>query len=1664
MHECVNKNHQDYKRLVSYLGGQFNVDRLFADYGVEVEELTKKDIPLRGDKNWPNSEFIREWVDGNINFAENTKGSGKDFVMSRKDYWNMQIDHAYNKTEGDLAVEQDYLNRVQPAYSVNFAGRKEGKVMSSQHELRSRSFQGEFGGDKKALTEELVARANKLSKVSTAFKEEYEENRKKGLRTVTQEVTGEEKEGKAHEATFSTETGTFTHGLMEVVHSLGKESTHKDRVDELMRHWDKERGKNDNPLYIEKDEDARRMCEKITDMYEEINKKYEIVSMEAPVVLHSTEDGSPILGRCDIIALDKETGQGVLIDIKTHVENELPAEGEYNKFFQNYNLKPVGNGEHTAWDHANVQTMGYAAAFNKMQPGSIERRGMIQIVIKGDPSTGHVSDFALNTPRDTECHNGVIEMYDSAAYIHQAAAAFKEADLNVDSKVQEWEQNLTELRKFERQEAYHAMESLSQEETYKAPLRWASGLNIGSDPAAVFKSAQLLSENFTKKLERGLTSVEQIADMVDMVNKITSTARKVCEIETGSNISMFERYGIDVLKLQKGEELNNFMSVVQEQQRWLQQNADRCDRALQKAMHNYFDTYVAPDIKEALIQMGPMRKLMNEEYTKLWKENKANRASKAKWMFKGESFRMQFKNQAYERAMERYQGNADVYNAEIDKMVNFLAGFSDTYGSITIYDGWKQMLNHNRGWLTGALMALPEKLGLDRLIATPNLCIQEVVKGIEMGHATTAQHNRRAIRDYEKLDKEIMKLGGVGAIHGAIDFRKVYDFCLDFKEIEDGRGGRTVKGTIIKEFDYDRYNKDLAAAKENNTEADFNKTNRSFKGGITSTEAYQKIADKCKEEITALADRIAIMDREIAPIINEEGGEDMEGRTASEKNYLLNLLEANDQYGLNIFSPDFSANDTKGVAYIKNMAHKMLEDMYVPSDEYRTEKYKKLMELPENHAYRRFYDRIARTTERYDSFVPDQKRLGSNLPVSFASSREGVGMFAREGLIHGWFSSNTLEKHYKEEIQKENEAKGKPSTQVSTRDPNDPTITVRLPMSGYSIDPDIQSYNLSSIYAKLECSLNNYMVMNPLMAQFKVLHSMWDNINLGKNKIGDTIVGLKEKDLKDCRDNIRKMIEGSYTDSKWGRFWKNHFMPAASFMTIGYNINSQWKSHFASLGSIFNRYPDYFKPTVYARCYADARMLGVPNQLANVFNSIFMPDKPKMSDIRTFFGFQDEELIRSLPHFHELEKSIQGTLASSIRDIAYAGYSISDRILQTDVCNGLAHSCDVFDANGKAIGSLMNNIYKDKKTGELVLDDKVHSIKYNNGQEVRIDGEKFTKRDLLESLQRTAKMIMSNTTAPTSIFYSPTKKTEGDVGTSTLMIKQIPINLMTSAMEQYRYDLASQTERIGLMEALGYKDASFIDKAQALARGFTKFVPVFKMLDGFLDRDDRLPPRERIPTEVRQQLETLGFMLFSYCSLGYLTYQTNDKYWWHGAKNLIKGMKEGGMEQGIENYGDWAENVKDATKEEKENPPATIFDYIGVGQMPHRFFGNLVGVDDDNLPEAKDTERLKDYMKGLLLLSLTGERGGPNIIDDVKTALESGEVTCNETFINSAIKPFQAAQQFFKNKLTGKETVTTQNDPYQDWPKWYKTLYLCFPQINAFDKARKIEVPAKFEE
>ncbi len=58
----------------------------------------------------------------------------------------------------------------------------------------------------------------------------------------------------------------------------------------------------------------------------------------------------------------------------------------------------------------------------------------------------------------------------------------------------------------------------------------------------------------------------------------------------------------------------------------------------------------------------------------------------------------------------------------------------------------------------------------------------------------------------------------------------------------------------------------------------------------------------------------------------------------------------------------------------------------------------------------------------------------------------------------------------------------------------------------------------------------------------------------------------------------------------------------------------------------------------------------------------------------------------------------------------------------------------------------------------------------------------------------------------------------------------------------------------------------------------------------------------------------------------------------------------------------------------------------------------------------------------------------------------------------------QAAQQFFKNKLTGKETVTTQNDPYQDWPKWYKTLYLCFPQINAFDKARKIEVPAKFEE
>lgn len=52
MSACVNTNHQDYLRLKEYLGGDdFNVDRLFADYKVEVEELKRENQPLRGDEN-----------------------------------------------------------------------------------------------------------------------------------------------------------------------------------------------------------------------------------------------------------------------------------------------------------------------------------------------------------------------------------------------------------------------------------------------------------------------------------------------------------------------------------------------------------------------------------------------------------------------------------------------------------------------------------------------------------------------------------------------------------------------------------------------------------------------------------------------------------------------------------------------------------------------------------------------------------------------------------------------------------------------------------------------------------------------------------------------------------------------------------------------------------------------------------------------------------------------------------------------------------------------------------------------------------------------------------------------------------------------------------------------------------------------------------------------------------------------------------------------------------------------------------------------------------------------------------------------------------------------------------------------------------------------------
>lgn len=1665
MSACVNTNHQDYLRLKEYLGGDdFNVDRLFADYKVEVEELKRENQPLRGDENWPNSDFILQWVDENIHFGENTSGTGQAFVMSQKRRWDMTMDLSYNKTQGDLAVDNDYMSRIKPAFSENFAERDKA---------RREDFAEDRSSEEKA--QYIADKANDLAKLSDAFKDEYDANKGKGRQTVTQLVSGEEKAQKEEggESNFSTETGTFTHTLVETAHKIGRGKTHEERVDALKSMWNKERAKDENPLFIVEDKDRDRMCEQVADIFDKIEERYDIVSMEAPVVLHSNHSGESILGRCDIIAVDKETGQGVLIDLKTHVDQELPTEGQYSKFFQNYNLTPVGDGTQTAWDHAQVQTIGYAAAFNQKQPGAIERRGMLQVVIKGDPQTGHVSDFALNTPRDTEVHGGVVEMYNSAEHIQRASSAFREMHDNVSEQTKRFESSIHDLQDMLRGKSFHAMETLAQEETYKPPLRWLSGLNVDGDIAATFKGTQLLAENFIKKLEAGITSIEQIAEMTDTLKQMQMTNKQIGEVSDNSNTPMIIEYGTTILGYDKNSpEMEKYINTVQEQLQWMDKNVSRCEKALEEAMKNHFYTYVAPDVKDALLHMGPIREFMQEEYEKLWKEGK--RVSMKDTVLGRRTFQQQYKKEAYDRAMERYRQSASAIDGDINSMVDFLAGFSNTFHSATVYDGWREMLPHARNGVLKSLFGAAEALKLDRLIADPNLFIQHTVKGIEEANSVIAKHDKISYNEYEAFDKEILKLNGIGAIHTPLKFREIYDFCLDFSEVNDGHGSTTVVPRIIGKYDYERYNADMEEAIKSGDKKNFDKLKRKFADGMDAATAYNKISKACIEELQTIAEMGGIMSKTVPHIRSAEelevqGEEQM--KSDSELERIAKLLRPDEQYGLRIFSPEYSANATKGMNYIRNMAHDMLENMYVPSDEYMTEKYAALSKLPEDHVYRRFYDTIRKDAMRNDAFCPDTKRIGYNLPVAWAGSREGVGFFAAEGRLRGYFTSNSLHKQYIKHVEEENAKKGITRSQAErNRDTDD--IFVPQPMSGYAIDPDTQSYDLASLFGKFRNTTNRYIVMNPLMAQFKVINSLYRNSKLGDNKLGENVVGITSKQLDDMRDCVRHMIEGAYTSPDMaGKLYNRTVRPILSLLTIGFKPFSQVKSHYSSATSIFSHYPQYFKPGVLRACIMDSQMLGIPNQMTGVINRIFGGDIPKSPDLRDFFGFDDNNIIRELPSFHGSDKSIQKKLAEGVENTSYIGYSVSDTVLQSTTCSGLAFSCDMYDKDGKHLGPLYKCLTRNEKSGRLELNSDVASMTYADGTEVKANGN-----DIMNSLQRTAKMMTSNTTSPNSIFYGPKLAAKSDIARSSLMVKKIPINMMTASFEQYRWDMMEKRERIGTWEALLGKQTDFGQKVASVARGVAIVGDCLRAVETLFDKDDQLPAREKMPQAIRQQLEALGTQMFWYGTASYLFYAMNASDTRHLWTEYIKGFKQGGefgrRAAGKQRQEMYTKGIKLAQVQnrgqENYTAPLTFLDWLGVGSIPYQWMrdkwayngpegdmrSSTYDKDIKPLPK-KNMDAFMKHVQQLYLCALQGNAIGSNPMEAMSTSYDSYKGAMSEIAVSKTEETGEMLEGMALGYSTPKKgQVSEVMSPYYLWSKSAFKIYKWCTPLSFADNLR----------
>lgn len=1380
--KCIQRNNDDYRDILEIAQG----NRLLADNAIYTYWAENEYADKAG--SYPPGSWVESFIRGTIDDLNNIQGK----VTTTVDEAARKLDDFYDQnTKGepddesigpDRPIETEIKYSTQEAVGIAYAVRN--ALSFTPHRGESKMPTG----------------------ITSLFDKEVYDPRDGAI---------------VHKETINTHSGSLIHKLLET------------RLSDVPIVW----SKMDEKYNLVSVENKEHIESKIDRWTNKLKKNFDIIATELPIKV--SVDGQEKHGFVDLVVRNKWDGRIGIIDYKTSAEEDYVGNSKFLHMADD-----VSKERGTKWDKLQEQTLAYQLTMNnswKEQSNSetrfVDYRAFMPISVDMDKS-GKIKDINLPTIGDLQTVVDNVYMLKNTAYHMESVKNALGLSLDFDpdrplafeNQVREIQGLLGRINNEWRQMHLHQRANDIQ------PL--ISGLNILSEPE---KTLTGLDKYIDSSLNSSSPDNLSTLDRPDIIHKISSDVDLLTRPIAA--LSAIDRDAIMSL-------LKNVHEIPQERLREEYKALEDIIWSMRSKfdkLNNNLEIARAGIVRRELDSPQQTTNLyMQFARDKFYKEKMAQKRAK---LPEGKDIRLYDHEEELKREFaELIQDPQNKYASSINRIKDAIVGIGSA--SDIAMDQARTLLAN----LSASNIPFFSQLAPAKNVAHPVGRI--IINKLDKARKGAIDSITKEKDFLEGLSKGIYK---ASKTHNP---RKAYDFMLE--ERKDKEGNITVHN--VTEIDWDRWE----AYKEENLYKTVRDLPKQDKWGRPNPEIamaihhFERNTMKVKEPVNLLRDNPDLIDWDVAmnPLhgrnqwerirsgahVNDRDKEFAAARyTAKSLDKFIDELvsqkkitpsqEKEARYhvqnmkDLRELVPERESDDvTQIYNYLNDAISQIKGEVYLPPEEFISDKYRKIMSMDPKDPRRMFYEHYMSVKQQYDMIVPSVKKLGDNLPAVYKTSREeGLQLpFRRDKLADdyrknvgdkgGWL----IGKHMFSKPWVDKWLGGKNEWEVMHR-AWEYGSSIPLPYSGYNIDPNNRSYDMAFALFKLATSYENYKSLSPIIPEVELLYDTWKKsapTAIKKNKLQET-VGSDEM------GKVRKIIDlVTYGKDKGGSLANilSNYMSYVSFMRLGYKSMLAMRSHILSAVSL--RSLAYYPRSgeFSQRSLLRTNIQHVIDSVPHLYEAISGNKVTKSSKVMDYFGLKrgDKVLYEGVGGSDKSPNPIKNAL-SFYTDHAYDLLQMSDNVHLGTVMQTYAREKHVFDKEGKDLGSLWSNMNK-QEDGTYAPND---AIRYLNPERT----VEYSK----EAVQRMVEEVIGATTSVKNPLDRPIASLSL-FGRLHTMIKTIGLNGMSEWLAHPHFDEKTGDIAMGpYRQLVGPKG---VTTAKAVVQRLTGYHQLSEWLDGKADESD----------------------------------------------------------------------------------------------------------------------------------------------------------------------------------------------------------------------------------